>query len=332
VPVTPPIISRLRVISATQFFSSLSSVVRRTSNLDLVSYVAECADYVYQDAHELTATKGSLVIGYVTVLLDMELKRSEGPLADNNDPFSDSMKRSGSAVAHMRLLQLLKESPKDVVDKIAEQLVTSYPTTQRLAAVKYFLDTDLVLLGRACVPYLLQRFTPISAENKNVKPFLTWLSGRHPQLFYKPLFTCSAATQISSLTAPLRTITTISKLLGPDRFWTQADPQMIVIVLMGGAGGAAKIDNGEVQVKPGRYAAMLELVMGLRTLDTSVPPKHNLKSFLTTIETRLAAMLQVEERQGQLPLSYRSLTCQLFSALRNASWWTKQYVLMCVPS
>lgn len=302
--------------------------MRRTSNFDTVAAVADTADFIYEDTRDLVDNDTDLVGAYATVLLDIELKRNEASRPGSNDPFSSAAASEGSTSARDRLRSLLKNSRPGVMGHIAEQLVTSFPANRRMAAIRYFLESDLALLGRLCVPPLLQRLTPAHANNPTIRPFLSWLSERHPQLFYKPLFTLSAATQISSLRPPLNIVTTMTKLIGADRFWTRADPQMIVIVLMGGVAGTKAntklVNGGEVQVKPGRYATMLELLLALKALPDDENPKRPLKTFLTTLETRLAAVLEVEERQGRLPNSYRSLVSQLFSVLRNASKWTKK--------
>lgn len=323
---TPPVVLRLRVDSAIQFFGSFSSIIRTTSNPDIIPSVADVVDFIFNESEPLPDEQGNLVSAYVTVLIDLTLKRYRSEV-DPHDPFATSMARSSSAAQRMRLLNLLKTGPKDAMDRSAQQLVGSYPLSQVMEAVRNFLDSDLAILGQKCVPLLLKRLTLMSSANPDVKHFLVWLAARHPQLFYKPLFACAAATQPSSLASGLQTITALSELLGPTRYWTQVDPQMVAIVLMGDVGprqakGKAKEGSPNVvTVKLGRYAMLVELILALGKI-VHVSPE--LRTFLTTLESRLGSLLEVEEKEGTLPVSYRSLVCQALKRLRDASSWTQR--------
>lgn len=161
------------------------------------------------------------------------------------------------------------------------------------------------------------------APPSQVRPFLAFLSTAHPQLLYKPLFSLSASTQPSSILPHLRTMIALSDLLGPSRFWTHADPQMMVIVLMGGAapkaskGKGKEGERGIINVRLGRYAVLLELVKALGSIDGPAASGSRLRLFVDAIELRLGAMLEAEEKEDALPNWYRALMCLLFLRLRT---------------
>jgi len=90
----------------------------------------------------------------------------------------------------------------------------------------------------------------------------------------------------------------LSEILGQSRFWTDADPQMVAIVLMGNASTAkGKGKDGQMQVtmvKLGRYAVLVQLLKALDKLDSGAKIENRLKSFAEQLESRLAVMLEAE--------------------------------------
>ncbi len=138
---------------------------------------------------------------------------------------------------------------------------------------------------------------PIEARS-----FLLWLSTHQPRLFYKPLFSLSAADQASTLDSNRRLVGLQSKLIGASRFWTFADPQMVIIVLVGAAGPKQSKSKGkegehpDVHIKLGRYAVLLELIKAFEQSEESAGPGSRLRGFIDTIESRLLAMLEAEVR------------------------------------
>ena len=136
-----------------------------------------------------------------------------------------------------------------------------------------------------------------------VKNFVLWLSTHNPQLFYKPLFSLSAATQPATLASNLHLVTLQSQLVGASRFWTHADPQMLIIVLMGDISpkqGKGKTNEGELSlanVKIGRYAVLLELIKAFDDIDDEdARTGSRLRGFVEAIESGLSAMLAAEVR------------------------------------
>lgn len=128
--------------------------------------------------------------------------------------------------------------------------------------------------------------------------FLRHLQLNHPQLLYKSLFACAAAVSPPTLGPSLKLVLVISGILGHDRFWTDADPQMVAIVLMGNASTSkGKCKAGQtprLAVKLGRYAVLVQLLKAFDTLDSAAKIENRLKSFAEQLESRLAVMLEAE--------------------------------------
>lgn len=169
---------------------------------------------------------------------------------------------------------------------------------------------------------IVQRLTDDADKVEDVRELVKWLALKHPQLVYKPLFSLSAATSATTLTGALSTVARLTRLIGPTQFWTHADPQMIVIVLMGAATpkpAKGKEKEGEtaiVTVRLGRYAVLLELISVLSHIDGPAGSGTRLRAFLEAIEQRFGAMLEAEETDGRLPDFYRTLACELWYAIR----------------
>jgi hypothetical protein len=75
---------------------------------------------------------------------------------------------------------------------------------------------------------------------------------------------------------------------------------MVVIILMGQA--TPKADKGKgregevakVNVKLGRYACLVELLLALREIEHGRGKEKGLRSFIDTVESRLGVMLEAE--------------------------------------
>ena len=134
------------------------------------------------------------------------------------------------------------------------------------------------------------------------EPLLRHLQSSHPQILYKPLFALSAATNLANVATHLRSVRGLSATLS--RFWHSADPQMIVIVLTGGAGtkpSKGKGKEGErvmATVRLGRYACLVELLSAVEALDQSDKKGRALKTFAETIENRMSVLLEAQVRDG----------------------------------
>lgn len=175
-----------------------------------------------------------------------------------------------------------------------------------------------------------QRIGSSSSSSIEARPFLAWLSRSHPQLFYKPLFSCSASTSSTTLLPHLKLVAAISDVVGLAKFWTQADPQMVVIVLMGDVAPKAPKGKGKegeeaiVNIKLGRYAVLINLIDALDKVDEPAGSGSRLRSFIENIEARLAAFLEAEEKDGSLPSGYKGLICQLLLKMRATTMSIKK--------
>lgn len=142
---------------------------------------------------------------------------------------------------------------------------------------------------------------------------------------------------MTSLAPHHKLVSILSELVGPSHFWTQADPQMVIIVLMGDVapkqhkGKGREGEPPSIPVKLGRYAVMVEFIAALEQLDEPAGSGSRLKSFIEALELRLGAFLEAEvshssivcvssdvkqEKEGSLPIPYRALVCQLLLRLR----------------
>lgn len=304
-PGMPGAVRRLRVLSSNKFFASFAALVRNVDDEDVVSAVARMARGIYEEAVDLRDHDG-VVTGYASLLLALDCAANDGEY-------------------RARLRDLLAKY-KSVTSTVARSFVSSFPATQTIKTTRQFLQTDLAPLGRACVPPLLEHLSTLPPD-PGVRSFLAWLATSQPQLFYKPIFACAAATQAETLTNPLRVVQSLSEQLGPEVFWTRADPQMIAIVLVGdvvprpGKGKGKAGAPAVVHVKLGRYAILVELVVALHAIKSTDP---QLGAFAQALETRLGAMLEIEESDSPLPAVYRSLVAQLVRSLRVASGLIKR--------
>ena len=174
-----------------------------------------------------------------------------------------------------------------------------------------------------------KRLSTQSDQSKSIRPFLQHLQAKHPQLFYRPLFSLSATTSPNNLLSHLQIVRALSTSLGPAQYWTAADPQMVVIVLMGEVApkpNKGKGREGELtkrQVKLGRYACLIHFISALDHLPQTSRKDRKLRSFIEVVETRIGLLLEAEEKDGELPTWYRTLICRLFFKLRSVTFSTK---------
>lgn len=156
------------------------------------------------------------------------------------------------------------------------------------------------------------------------RQFLLHLKTQYPQLLYKPLFSLSASTGEDAVFSHLEVVKALASQLGFG-FWTSADPQMLVILLMGDLApkqNKGKEKEGEtplVQVKLGRYVVLIELLKALQSVASvqTKKPESALRTSLEALESKFGAMLIAEERDRSLPSWYRALVCKLFMAIRT---------------
>ncbi|WVQ94622.1 hypothetical protein IAU59_001702 [Kwoniella sp. CBS 9459] len=326
---TPPIILSLRAKATSLFFSSYASLVASSTDVPLALRLWRCArDLLIPDVEHLPDEDGSLISSLATFLFEIELqgfRLDPAPAEADNDPFRISMgpkKEVQAGVSEHRDLlwsYIAAEARwSKQFEGTAKQIVMTGPLYAVCRMLQSFLQNKAcVSLGRAAVNSLFERLTTPSGLLEDARPFLVWLSKAHPQIFYRPLFSCSASTQSASLLPHLRLITSLSELLGPAKFWTQADPQMIIIVLMGDAvpkqpkGKGKEGERGIMNVKLGRYAVLSEFVQALEKVDEPAGSGSRLRTFIDAVEARLGVFLEAE-----LLLKMRCAT----TSLKRASW------------
>ncbi|CAK9783457.1 hypothetical protein CC85DRAFT_282197 [Cutaneotrichosporon oleaginosum] len=299
-PGMPEFARKLRMLASKTFMSSFVALVRDVDDEDVLMAGAELAKEIFDEALALPERAG-IEAAYALVLLALDC--------------ASDVQESRYAE---ELRSLLTEY-KDIAPSVAVAFVSSFPAAQVMKATRAFLQTDMPL-GRACIQPLLERLSTLPPSSE-ARAFLAWLATAHPKLFYKPLFTCAAAAHAESLAKPLRIAVALAEQLGSEAFWICADPQMIAIVLgdMSGGKGNGKAGSSFANVKLGRYALLVELIIALKGVKGP-----QLAVFAQGLETRLGAMLEHEERSGTLPPVYRSLVAQMIGTLRVGSGLIKR--------
>lgn len=243
-------------------------------------------------------------LGYF--LLELEFARyNASSETSTSDPFRISM--NGASIlptGHRTVYEYYlghANYKADIIESAKSFILTSdIPSTCKL--LQYFLSSPAFLtLGRECTTVLFTRLAPLSGPSDAVRPFLSFLQSRHPQILYKPLFALSASTQISTLTPHLRLVRSLASSLIPRQFWLGADPQMMAIILLGDVslkqskGKGKEGERGLVNVKLGRYAVILELI-GIFESDGEwgKDGKLRAKGFADGLEGRLGVLLVAE--------------------------------------
>lgn len=101
-------------------------------------------------------------------------------------------------------------------------------------------------------------------DSRAIGRFFSEISRSHPQLFYKPLFGCAAATKEHVIVQHLRTMGMLVKLV-PD-FWTR-DAEMIAVALVSDVGAKAnppQEGDAATKVRLGQCALLVETVFNMR--------------------------------------------------------------------
>ncbi|BEI82444.1 hypothetical protein CcaverHIS002_0303120 [Cutaneotrichosporon cavernicola] len=299
-PGMPETARQLRVLASKALLNSLATLVRDVDDEDVVASVAAMAEEIFDEAMALPRRDG-IEASYASVLLalDCAVNSPDSPYA--------------------ACLSDLLAKHNDIVTSVAQDFISSFPTARVMKVTRQFLQADMPL-GRAFVPLLLEHLATLPSTPE-ARTFLAWLSTAQPHLFYKPLFACAAATQAETLVKPLRIVASIAEQLGADAFWTRADPQMVAIVLgdMSPRKGKGKARGAVANIKLGRYALLVELLVSLQGAKGP-----QLATFAHGLETRLGAMLELEESGSSLPPGYRSLVVQLIRSLRIGSGLIKR--------
>ncbi|WWC68739.1 uncharacterized protein I206_102673 [Kwoniella pini CBS 10737] len=330
---TPPLILNLRSRSLCLFFTSYTSLISSSADIPLAMRIWRSArDLLIPEIEHVPDEDGSLAISVATFLFELELQGHrllQAPEEEEMDPFRISMEPKKEVKARItEHRDCFAEFSgrlewKGYFETAAKQVIGNGPLGAICSMTKSFLQSQtFVIMGKDCVNALFTHITSISGSTEGARPFLTWLTKSHPQLFYKPLFSCSASTSASSIIPHLKVVKALSDLIGPAKFWTQADPQMVVIVLMGDAapkepkGKGKEGEKGTVNVKLGRYAVLISLIEALDKIDESAGSGTRLRTYLESIEARLGVFLEAEERDGRLPDGYKGLMCQLLFRMR----------------
>jgi hypothetical protein len=107
------------------------------------------------------------------------------------------------------------------------------------------------------------------ADRPPVVDLLTLLIARHPQLFYKPLFSLVASNKPSTIRAQLAILRALARLLKPLRLYFR-DAEMMSVALFSNHATVAAGDNGVAWscARIGQQALLLEVTAALRTMRT----------------------------------------------------------------
>ncbi|TDL25147.1 hypothetical protein BD410DRAFT_784972 [Rickenella mellea] len=180
------------------------------------------------------------------------------------------------------------------------------------------------------IPQIHERLTtdPPTCPFQPLTNLLLKQSQLYPQLFFKPLFACAASVKDVLVMHQLAILVALTRFM-PD-FWTR-DAEMMSVALMSdpGAGiGKGKGKEGEAPImgkaRLGQSILLLELTCRLRDLrlakkgTVSLPEQTHsaLIKFVTSLESRLAILLDAKEQKSLLPLSQRLLFAVLFLEIR----------------
>ncbi|OCF58018.1 hypothetical protein L486_04045 [Kwoniella mangroviensis CBS 10435] len=337
---TPPVILNLRSRSFSLFFTSYTSLISASLDVPLATRLWRSArDMLIPEVEHLPDEDGSLAVSLATFLFELELQghKLQPSKVEQSDPFRIAMEPvkdvKVGVTEHRDMIAeySTKQEWKSHFELAAKQVISDGPVEAVCRMVQSFLQNKRFLaLGKECVIALFARISSSSGPLREARPFLIWLSKSHPQLFYKPLFSCSASTSLSTLLPHLRLVRALSDLLGPARYWTQADPQMVVIVLIGDVGPKQPKGKGKegekvtVNVKLGRYAVLVGLIEALGQVDEPAGSGSRLRAFIENVEARLAAFLKAEEKDGSLPEGYKGLICQLLFRMRDTTMSIKK--------
>lgn len=161
--------------------------------------------------------------------------------------------------------------------------------------------------------------------------FLDGLALNHPQLFYKPLFTCAATPKDHVVVDQLRILAALETHI-PDILTRDAD--MTAIVLLSGGGGVLGKGKGKEDAPPrwvtaraGQSAIMFELIFKLDALtqnkgisSSNMSPTDT--QFFHDLENKLAVLISAKEPASLLPFSQRILLSELLLRIRlyTKSW------------
>lgn len=153
---------------------------------------------------------------------------------------------------------------------------------------------------------------------------LQGLAQNHPQLFYRPLFTCAATTKDHVVVDQLRIVVALTRHM-PDLLTREAD--MTAIALVGS--GRAILDKGKTKenasaqwaaARPGQLAIILELVLRIEELmkerSSSIKTLPSVSQFFNDLEDRLAVLISTKEQTHLLPMSQRILFSELLYRIR----------------
>lgn len=139
--------------------------------------------------------------------------------------------------------------------------------------------------------------------------FLEALQLAHPNVLYKPLFTCAASSKATVVKEHLGIIQALAQLIGPIKFWTHAHPDMLVLACMGDV--AQRQSPNASGPKPwtvdklGQNVVLLELVHALNVILREKPEPigdgTRLGKFSSLLESRVFLMLKAQVRYQPSP-------------------------------
>ncbi|KAI0743191.1 hypothetical protein BC629DRAFT_1740217 [Irpex lacteus] len=171
---------------------------------------------------------------------------------------------------------------------------------------------------------------PPDLPSPGLSRFLEVVSHAYPKIFYKPLFSCAAATKDATIVHQLKIMNVISRFL-PD-FWTR-DPDMMSIALISSVHNpkANSTTDGPLpnSLRVGQLALTLELSEQIRLTRNvkDLATVAAVSKFATALEARLGLIIEARERTSAIPQPQRLVLCSLLRqirllirSIRSAAW------------
>ncbi|KAG6334710.1 hypothetical protein ID866_4370 [Astraeus odoratus] len=207
-----------------------------------------------------------------------------------------------------RILNLLVNYFKDEqwspsVENAIHTMITDeeWLTTCRITEALFKLpETVRNSIFSIIIPALQERiiFDPPPDADASLTGILEKVSRLHPQVFFKPLFSCAASSKVLSAVRHLQQLVALSIFL-PD-FWLH-DPDIVVVALMNEVGSVQQEAHETCRkATVGQNALLIELIMlvkHLTAIDTAghvSPMAASAARYFSSLEARLGVMLEAK--------------------------------------
>ncbi|KAH8829295.1 hypothetical protein DL96DRAFT_1597550 [Flagelloscypha sp. PMI_526] len=192
--------------------------------------------------------------------------------------------------------------------------------------------TPLLLL---ILPPLYDRIVqePPALPCPKLGSFFAAVSQTHPQIFYKPLFSCAASTKDVTVANHLSVLAGMSRYF--EGLWTQ-NAEMICVALTSDTKSAATVDAagvGWARARLGQTVLLIEMisqVQGVRHAKERTNTSNdeaifaNQSKFFASLDSKLGILLDAKEKNARLAPSQRLLYLVLFREIRLLTKVTKR--------